>query len=200
MAIYIVVVLIIILLYYASLIQKETVIIKSEIDNNSYIIRSGKKSKKYLIDSANTLGIINKRVEKLITHLKEKYNTNDNNNLFIEKLIDNYNPSILSEAAIDNRFTTFTVDKRDMHICLRTRDKKEELYNIDILMYVVLHELAHLCNYDNDGNPIIGHGAEFKKIFRLLVIESMNIGIYKYTNYITSPVEYCGIIINSSII
>jgi hypothetical protein len=129
-----------------------------------------------------------------------KYKTDNDRNYFIEMLKYNYKPSILSEAAVDKRYTTYTVDKQDMHVCLRTRDQQEKLYDVNLLMYVVLHELAHLCNYDRDKNPIQGHGKEFKDIFKFLVKESIDIGIYEYTNYAETPVEYCNIVISSQII
>jgi predicted SprT family Zn-dependent metalloprotease len=66
-------------------------------------------------------------------------------------------------------------------------------------MYVILHELAHLCNYDRNGYPIMGHGEEFRQIFKLLVAESMDIGVYKYENYTQKPEEYCGIMITTNI-
>jgi hypothetical protein len=106
----------------------------------------------------------------------------------------------LSEAAIDNRYTTFTVNKADMHVCLRTRDQNEKMYEINLLMYVILHELAHFCNFDPNGNPINGHGEEFKSIFKLLVVEAVKIGVYEYTDYSKHPREYCGMYMNSSIL
>lgn len=175
--------------------------VKSDIDDKVYLIRRGNnKSEKFLKDSANTLALINKNVMKLIQHLENKFSDRDDKSYFIKKLKHNYTPYIISEAAIDPRYTTYTVDKRDMHICLRTRDINEEIYDINILMYVVLHELAHLCNYDKQGNPILGHGAEFKYIFRFLVEEAIKIDIYNHTNYAVEPKEYCGIIISTSII
>lgn len=175
----------------------EVTYVKSDIDNNTYTIRTGKtKSETYLKHSANTLAQINQNIEILIQNLVKKYP----NKTTVRKLKESYNSSILSEAAIDKRYTTYTIDKRDMHICLRTRDKNEDLYDINILMYVVLHELAHLCNYDDQDNPIHGHGIEFIEIFRLLVQESITLGIYTYENYKLTPKEYCGIIINSQIV
>ena len=159
----------------------ETLYINSEIDNKDYIIRRGHtKSKEFLKKSANALAEINVRVTKLIDHLETKYTKDPNRNYFIKKLKENYNSYILSEAAVDERYTTYTVDKQDMHVCLRTRDRSENLYDINLLMYVILHELAHLCNYDRLGNPIQGHGIEFKEIFKLLVIEAIKLNIYQY--------------------
>jgi hypothetical protein len=181
----------------------ESVYVTSDLDQKSYLIRAGKtqgKAKEYLQDSANALSVINTRIEKLISHLDDQYSGDRERSYFIKKLKQNYKSSILSEAAIDKRYTTFTVDKQDIHICLRTRDQKEQLYDINLLMYVVLHELAHLCNYDAGGNAIIGHGIEFISIFRFLVLESIKIGVYSYTDYSSTPKEYCGILVNTTIV
>lgn len=179
----------------------ENTYVKSDIDNNNYLIRqSNSKGDDYLKTSANTLAEINKRITKLIYHLDKKYENDENKNYFIKKLKENYNSNVLSEAAIDNRYTTYTIDKQDMHICLRTRDDKENIYDINLLMYVILHELAHLCNYNENGIPIQGHGDEFKTIFKLLVIESLLLNIYTYVDYTSQPEEYCGITISSTIL
>lgn len=179
----------------------ETLYINSEIDNKDYIIRRGHtKSEEFLKKSANALAEINVRVTKLIDHLETKYTKDPNRNYFIKKLKENYNSYILSEAAVDERYTTYTVDKQDMHVCLRTRDRSENLYDINLLMYVILHELAHLCNYDRLGNPIQGHGIEFKEIFKLLVIEAIKLNIYQYIDYSETPKEYCGIVISTTIL
>lgn len=189
-----------ILIIYFIYNYNDTVYILSDIDKNTYKIQNGKyKNEEFLKASANILGLINIRIELLITHLEKNYTSSDYY-YFIKMLRKNYNHSILQEANIDKRYTTFTVDKRSMHICLRTRDKHEQLYDINLLLYVVLHELAHLCNYDRYGNPIIGHGEEFKAIFAFLVRESIKIGIYKYEDYRINNAEYCGVLINSSII
>ena len=179
----------------------EALYIESDVDNFKYLIRRGNiKSNEYLKESANTLGELNSRVMKLIEHLEEKYEDAPDKQYYIKKLRTNYGPNILSEAAIDNRYTTYTIDKKDMHICLRTRDTNEKIYDINLLMYVILHELAHLCNYNIHGEAIQGHGEEFKMIFKLLVIEAIKIGIYRYDNYYNAPQEYCGIVISTTIL
>jgi hypothetical protein len=179
----------------------ENLYIESDVDNREYIIRKGNlKSNAYLKQSANRLAEINGRIEKLIYHLDKKYSNDISKTYFLDKLKENYNPKILSEAANDRRYTTYTIDKKDMYICLRTRDQKETLYDTNLLMYVILHELAHLCNYDKNGIPIQGHGSEFREIFKLFVIEAIDIGIYDYEDYSKKPSEYCGIVISTTIL
>jgi hypothetical protein len=179
----------------------EVVYVESVRDKHQYMIRRGKaKSSEFLKESANVLSEINQRVTKLIDHFKQKYMEDPSKRYWIKHLAQNYNSGILSEAAIDSRYTTFTVDKTDIHVCLRSRDSSEKVYNINLLMYVVLHELAHLCNYDRYDYPIQGHGAEFVNIFKVLVAEAVNIGVYDYTDYSHAPQEYCGIMINTSVL
>ena len=194
---------IILLVYFFVTLKlyNENTYVKSDIDHNNYLIRQpNTKGDDYLKTSANTLAEINKRITKLIDHLDTKYTNDENKNFFIKKLKENYNSNVLSEAAIDNRYTTYTIDKQDMHVCLRTRDKDEKLYDINLLMYVILHELAHLCNYDESGNPIEGHGKEFKDIFYLFVVEAIKLGVYTYIDYTEKPQEYCGIMVSSTIL
>lgn len=186
---------------YIILFYEENISVKSDVDNNFYLIRRGNnKGEFYLKQSANILGEINIRITKLVDHLYSKYKDDMTRMYYIQKLKQGYNYNILSEAAIDSRYTTYTIDKQDMHVCLRTRDQDERLYDINLLMYVILHELAHLCNYDESGNPIEGHGKEFKDIFYLLVVEAVKIGIYNYVDYTETPQEYCGIIVSSTIL
>lgn len=179
----------------------DSIKIQSSIDGNYYIIRHGRnKSQRYLEESANQLAVINNSVEKLIEHLDKKYGPTHEYDHCLEILRKRYNYTVLSEAAIDKRYTTYTLNKKDMHICLRTRDNHERLYDTNTLMYVVIHELAHLCNYTRDNKPIIGHGIEFMKIFKLLLENAIEIGIYEYIDYRKTPKEYCGMLIYSNII
>lgn len=191
MKIYLFIVLIFVLLFLHYYYSKETKWVKSKLDNNWYLIKGSKLTSEQMTENANTLAEINRRVLVLIDDTKAVY----------PKLKELYNPKNLTEAAIDDRYTTFTLDKRDIHVCLRTRDDHQHLYDIDRLMYVVIHELAHMANWDRTtGQPIIGHGKEFISIFRDLVQRSLGLKIYKYRDYRESPVEYCGIIINSNVV
>lgn len=179
--------------------KKDIAYVVSDVDGRKYLIRNN-YSDTQKQESANVLAEINRRVDKLLLVLRTKYATDQSVSHFLVKLQQNYKPSVLSEAAIDSRYTTFTLDKSDIHVCLRTRDDQQQIYDIDKLMYVIIHELAHMANYDVSGNPIMGHGQEFRDIFKLLLKESIAVGIYKYANYAAQPVEYCGMMINSNIL
>ncbi len=201
MHMFILLIIVILIIYYLDTTSVSYV--KSDIDNNTYIIRRSNKSKQFLKKSANTLAEINKRILDLIIHLKKTYYNDEYKGYFIKILEKKYSHKILSEASVDSRYTTFTVNKNDMHICIRTRDENESVYDINLLLYVILHELAHLVNYDKDGTPIDGvesHGTQFRYIFKFLVEEAIKIGIYTYKDYSKYPENYCGITLNTSII
>jgi hypothetical protein len=80
----------------------------------------------------------------------------------------------------------FTEDKSVITICLQD-PKTGEYYNMDILMYVALHELAHVIT-KAEGDQ--SHGDEFKNNFARLLKEAANKNIYDPRQPI--PSSYCG--------
>jgi len=193
--------LVVYLVYNMIYTYTEIAYVTADLDGKTYMIRRGNNhTQTFFKESANALATINQRMEKLISHLEKNYSADSSKNYFIKKLKQNYNPYMISEAAVDPRYTTYTVDKQYMHICLRTRDTEEKVYDMNTLMYVVLHESAHLANYSPDGYAIIGHGNSFKMIFKFLVEQSIKLGLYNYIDYSNIPQPYCGIVINSNIL
>ena len=76
---------------------------------------------------------------------------------------------------------SFTINKEHIFIC--TKNEKGEYYEDNMLVYVLLHELAHvLCDE-------IGHTAKFSRIFKELLDRAENAGIY---NSKIEPIKnYC---------
>jgi hypothetical protein len=206
MYLYVVIFLLITYIIYELCFNTFNVKVKSSVDNNYYIIRRGNyQSNDFLVESANILALVNLEIQKLIKHLQLKYpdyndDTSNSKHFYIKFLVKNYNHNILSEGNIDKQYTTYTIDKDEIRVCLRTRDSIDEPYDINLLLYVLLHELAHLCNYDKNGNPIIGHGKEFLDIFSFLIEEAIIIKVYKWVDYTKKPVEYCDMQLNSQIL
>lgn len=68
----------------------------------------------------------------------------------------------------DNK--SYTINKQKVYLCLK--DDQDEYYPMNMLMYVAIHELAHvLCNE-------IGHTPKFHSIFSDLLLRATEIGIY----------------------
>ena len=67
------------------------------------------------------------------------------------------------ENDIDSKYTSYSVNKgEEIVFCLRSKET-HQLHSIDLMMYVALHEISHICC------PEIGHTPLFKKIFAFLV-------------------------------
>lgn len=82
---------------------------------------------------------------------------------------------------------SFTEDKRAIFLCIRD-PRNGYFYNINVLMYVALHEVAHvLTKADGDQS----HGEEFKRNFSHLLNVAAQKGVYDPNQQI--PETYCGI-------
>lgn len=65
---------------------------------------------------------------------------------------------------------SYTINKKKIYLCLR--DKNKEYYDFNMLLYVAIHELAHvLCDE-------IGHTSKFNHIFHKLLEKAESIKIY----------------------
>lgn len=80
--------------------------------------------------------------------------------------------------------SAFTENKRIITLCLVDPESKVH-YDINTIMYVALHELAHVISKKH------GHGEEFKRNFNLLLKRAAQLGIYDPRKPI--PTSYCGI-------
>ena len=69
-----------------------------------------------------------------------------------------------------------------------------ELHDLNLLMYVALHEMAHV------GCKEYGHTPLFKKIFAFYTNVAIELNLYKKIYFNSDPMEYCGLIISESII
>ncbi len=182
----VIIILAIIILYY-TFANHSTIHVVSTFDGKVYSVL---KDIHDPIESANVLAQLNQRILILKNHLQKEYPEN----IITKRLVKGYNAKLLSEAQIQSGYTTYTIDKSDIKVCLRTRDDYKKLYDINLLMYVLLHELAHVCNLT------MGHDDNFKNVFEFLVQRALEINIYSYDDYRLNPKEYCGITLSSSII
>jgi hypothetical protein len=82
---------------------------------------------------------------------------------------------------------SYTEDKTVITLCLIDPETKD-YYDINVLMYVALHELSH-CITKADGDQ--SHGDEFKNNFASLLKRASAIGIYDSKQAI--PLTYCGV-------
>ena len=111
----------------------------------------------------------------------------------IRQLIDKYDKNNIYEISPLNAsgLTSYTQDKKTLIFCLRKKEPnaegKNELHDINILMFVVVHEISHMA-----GNEW-GHPMSFWILFKFLLENSVECGIYRGIDYRKSPVNYCGL-------
>lgn len=169
-----------------------------ENNNKQYILRNELDNYNDLILKARMLEILIKNIEILIVHINDKY-SHDTQTYYWLKYLNEFDVRDISEAKWKENITSYTLNKKHIFLCMQSQQTKE-IYSLNTLTYVLLHELAHFCNFDKKGNPIMGHGPEFMYLNTFLIREAVEIGIYNYINYSKNNEEYCGITLNSSIL
>jgi hypothetical protein len=80
---------------------------------------------------------------------------------------------------------SYTTDKCDVVLCTRDPDTGK-LYDKKTLMYVLLHELGHVCCKS------LGHDKQFDDTFNILLDTCLQLGIETHTHE-TMPRRYCGV-------
>jgi predicted metal-dependent hydrolase len=160
--------------------------IRSNIDGNKYWVRNLPDKQ----NSANTLAKIRKNIVKLVDYLKKNSDKFPKKLSYIKDLIKRTKVINIMETPKDDKFTSYTVNKGEKIVfCLRHK-VINTIHDMNTLMYVVIHELAHV------GCPEYGHTPLFKKIFKFLLKQSVKIGIYVAVDYTVLPQNYCGMVIN----
>jgi predicted metal-dependent hydrolase len=154
-------------------------------DGHEYLVRNLPDRK----EAANLLADTKHRCIKLVKFLVVKYP----NNASVKRLKMKYRPDSISESTKSSKYTSYSVNKGEKIVfCLRSRDENEDLVDQNVLMFVALHELAHVMSKS------IGHTKEFWDNFRFLLKESIKAGVYQKQDFRRNPVKYCGTDITDS--
>lgn len=167
---------------------RNVVYITSTVDGRSYLVRDLADKQ----DAADLLAKVNKRIMTLISNCQ--VNPENGFGAAMKRLESNFNPNNIAENQDkSSKLTAFTVNKGDEIVfCLRCRkcDNPESLHDINTLMFVAIHELAHMATKSE------GHTAEFTKNFKYLLNKAMEFGVWRMQNYRQDPVYYCGTLVN----
>lgn len=153
---------------------------KSDIDGKEYLVQN--KEDKTV--AANILAKLTRTFTSFISRLADEYP----NDPRVKRLLTRFNADNISEGEYDSRYTTYTLNKGEkMVFCLRKRDGTDELHKENLLIFVGIHELAHIATVSKH------HTDEFKTNFKFLVENAVKYGLYNPTNFRDKPVQYCGI-------
>lgn len=156
-------------------------------DKRQYLVRNlpDKKS------AAELLSLIRGRLIKFVKFMKKKYPDDDR----VKRLVKNFNSDQISESTPDSKYTSYSVNKGEKIVfCVRQRNDKNELVDLNTMMFVSIHELAHLMTIS------IGHTKEFWENMKFLLKEALSkeIQLYSYQPFHEDPKPYCGTMITDT--
>ena len=173
------VVIILSLLLKAESFTNELTYTKSNLDGRKYLVRNLKDKR----SAANLLAKIRGRCVYLCDCLARDFPNDE----AVSRLIKNYNPDSIMESGRHSKHTSYSINKGEKIVfCIRSRDSNEKLVKTNILMFVALHELAHVMTKS------IGHTDEFWDNFRFLLKQAIASKVYKHHDFRRKPVKYCG--------
>jgi predicted metal-dependent hydrolase len=157
----------------------------SKVDGKDYLVRKMPDAQ----EAADRLAVLNKKLSKLIEHIAAKYKDNAD----VARLKSKFNPEAVSEGGMENGYTSYSVNKGERIVmCIRQTDGT--FVDANVIMYVAVHELAHIMTTD------VGHTPSFWANFRFLLREAIDIDLYRKVDFDSSPSDYCGIKISSSVL
>jgi len=157
----------------------------SDVNGKRYCVRE----RATLNAAADKLARTSEKMTTLVRSCDKKYSNKDN----IKRLVNGYNPKSITETLPTSQYTAYSENKGEkLAFCLNKSPNSRELIDDNTLMFVAVHELAHI------ASASIGHTDEFWTNFKFLLEEAENLNIYKPIDYKENPKNYCGMVINDN--
>lgn len=170
--------------------------VKSNVDNQEYLVENSDRKQQF----ADILGEVNTRFKKLIKCMKHDCQTDNKCKPYsdiVERLASKYDNLDLQQT-IDPKYTSYTLNKKSIKLCLTMRDENDATVDMNTLMFCVLHEVSHLGCTRQTKKKCIHHNEDFWDVFKFILQESVKCGVYKSVNYKVNPQKYCSITITSN--
>lgn len=117
----------------------------------------------------------------MLTRFIEEFKKEDPMLYKIKNKIRLLNPEMVDRIILLEDTKSYTINKKKVYLCLK--DENGEYYEDNMLMFVAIHELAHvLCDE-------IGHTDKFQSIFQELLNRASELDIYDPS---VAPIQnYC---------
>jgi predicted metal-dependent hydrolase len=139
--------------------------------------------------AADTLAKVRAKLMKITSILQKKYPSDPR----IHRLTKKFNPDNIVETEPNSKFTSYSINKGEkIVLCLRSRDGQHRMVKENVLVFVALHELAHIMTQS------VGHTQEFWNNFEFLLKEATQYGVYEDIDFNNDSHDYCGIKITDS--
>jgi len=191
-------------IHYYNVGQRDMIYVKSDIDSAQYMVRNQKDKKQ----AANMLARLKSNIHGITQYMNlklenPKYADQTRYKEFkpyILQLKEKIKNVVVKESASNTVYTSYTVNKGEQIIfCIRSKTistilNSSDIHDLNLIMYVALHEISHVACPEYHHTPL------FKKIFKFICEEAIEMGIYKKIEFNITPKEYCGMKINDTII
>ena len=177
---------ILIIFFYMNFIRQKLYLEKIRASNgNEYLVRNLSDK----VEAANKLGNISDSLKNLVNNLNEN---DDKKGEYIKQLKESFNPEYITENIPGSIYVAYSVNKgEELSLCIRDKGS-EEFIDDNTIIFVAIHELSHIMT------PETGHTPLFWDNMKYLLEQASSQGIYMPQDYSQSPVEYCGMDINST--
>ena len=161
--------------------------IVSTVDGEKYCVRERKEVGR----AVDLLARITEKMKKIVAQLDEKYPKDKDN---VRRLVSKFNPKKIVETLPTSEYTAYSENKgQKIAFCLnKQKQDNDNLIDENTLMFVALHEMAHV------ASKSIGHNTEFWNNFTFLIEEAEEMQLYTPIDYSKKNAEYCGMTITSS--
>jgi predicted metal-dependent hydrolase len=180
-------VLICITIFYLYLENKASEVTYVKKDNVEYLVRNLPDKEEAALLLSKIRNNLTKIVDSLDIEIKSDNKYDEQTITSIKRLKKNYRPNNITESSPGNKFTSYSINKGDKIVfCLRSKSINNKLVDLNTMMFVAIHELAHLMTKS------IGHTTEFWDNMRFLLKRGIKLNIYKNQDYSIKPQTYCG--------
>ena len=147
-----------------------------------------------LPDAQDAANILSKLMNTIKILLENIINENNEYNKYIQIIYDKLPYIIVRETSLNSKFTSYSINKgQEIVLCLRDK-KTNKFHDFNELLYVTLHEIAHI------GCSDIGHTNLFININKFLLKKAIYYNLYNYIDYSKYNKKYCGLILSSTIL
>ena len=135
-------------------------------------------------DSVEMIAKLDMFINQFTRYLDSKYPNDSKVKRLVNRLVD----TKFEESEYEPDVSSYTVNKGEMiKLCVRHKNENNDHHDYDTLLFVVIHELAHVASITK------GHNKEFLDNFKWLLKEANQSGLYHPQDYSKSPITYCGV-------
>jgi hypothetical protein len=171
--------------YYESDIFQLKCIVSTH-DGDKYCVRE----RVQMQPAVDLLAKTSEKMTTLVEYIKKK----DPEDKRAIRLAERFNSSKIVETLPTSEHTAYSENKgRKIAFCLnKQKDNNNQLIDENTLMFVAIHEMAHLTTTS------IGHNTEFWTNFKYLLKHANDCKVYDPVDYSKQQTDYCGMTISDN--